>query len=332
MDKSDMPLHDFSQTHVLVIGDIIIDQYWFGEVKRISPEAPVPVVDLQTTENRPGGAANVALNLLSMGAQVKILGITGDDSHGDLLLELLQASGISSSGIIASVERKTTVKCRIMAHGQNLLRVDQEDSMDLSGREWLLVQKKFEELCQSQKPDVIILQDYNKGLLTQTSIRFFIDYANLNGIPTMVDPKNKNFFTYQGCTVFKPNKKEVQEALQASKDAEPGELNRILASKIQAEYFYMTMGAEGILVGTKDEYDIYPTRKRFIADVCGAGDTVLSIISLYWIKKIPPGTIARLANIAGGQVCGVTGVAPVDKAAFVEEIVRQEIFPDEHPG
>ena len=330
MHKSDFSVHDFSQTRVLVIGDIMIDQYWFGEVKRISPEAPVPVVDLQTIENRPGGAANVALNLISMGAQVKLLGITGDDSQGQLLQELLQLSGISSSGIITSGERKTTVKCRIMAHGQNLLRVDQEDAMDLTNKEWLLVQKKFEELCQSQKPDVIILQDYNKGLLTQASIRFFIDYANQNGIPIMVDPKKKNFFAYQGCTVFKPNKKEVQEALQAARDVEPGELYRILASKIQAEYFFITLGAEGMLVGSKDDYTIYPTRKRFIVDVCGAGDTVLSIISLYWAKKIPAGLIARLANIAGGQVCAVGGVAPVDKTAFLEEMEHQGIILDFH--
>lgn len=326
MDKADISLHDFSQTRVLVIGDIMIDQYWFGEVKRISPEAPVPVVDLQSIENRPGGAANVALNLRSMGAQVDIIGITGDDNQGSQLKDLLEATGIPSVGIIASGDRKTTVKCRIMAQGQNLLRVDQEETKDLTDKEWELVHKKFDELCDTRKPDVIILQDYNKGLLTRTSIRYFIDYANQKGIPTMVDPKKNNFFAYAGCTVFKPNKKEVQEALHVSKEVSPAELHRLLASKTEADYYFITLSAEGILVGTKDKADIYPTRKRPIVDVCGAGDTVLSVISLYWTKKIAPGMIARLANIAGGQVCGVAGVAPVDKNALLKEIENQDFI------
>jgi rfaE bifunctional protein kinase chain/domain len=312
-------LHDFSNTRVLVVGDVMIDQYWFGDVKRISPEAPVPVVDLKNVENRLGGAANVALNIHSMGAEVAVLGVVGSDSYGEEVVSLFKKHGIDASLIWHSDERRTTVKSRIMAQGQNLLRIDQEDKNDLSKKEHHTFENLFLKYCSEQLPDIIILQDYNKGLLTKRNIEFCISYANNHGIPTMVDPKKDNFFAYKNCTVFKPNKKEVWEALHAKNDTKLEDIHRLLTEKLHNGYNFITLGSGGIFVGSSETQNIYPTRQIAIVDVCGAGDTVLSIISLYWTKKLQPSLIAQFANIAGGQVCGVAGVAPVDKKIFVQE-------------
>ncbi|MBK6566460.1 MAG: hypothetical protein IPN49_14530 [Saprospiraceae bacterium] len=313
-------IHDFTNTYVLVIGDIMIDQYWFGEVKRISPEAPVPVVDLLKTENRLGGAANVARNLRSMGAKVEILGLAGNDNYGDEVVKLLKEESIGNDYLFLSNERRTTIKSRVMAHGQNLLRIDQEDAEDLSANEWQVCKTLFDKLISIRKPDVIILQDYNKGLLTKKSIPYFISVANENNIPTIVDPKKKNFFTYTGCTVFKPNRKEVTEALHVSGNENLEVIHEELHKRLKNKVNFITLGAEGIFVGTDLDKKIFSTKRRHIVDVCGAGDTVISLLALYWTKGLSTDTIAKLANIGGGQVCGITGVSPVNRTTFLEEV------------
>jgi rfaE bifunctional protein kinase chain/domain len=317
--KVSKDLHDFSNTRVLIIGDVMIDQYWFGDVKRISPEAPVPVVDLKNVENRLGGAANVALNIHSMGAEVTVLGVVGHDTYGEEVVTLFKNHGLDASLIWSSDQRRTTVKSRIMAQGQNLLRIDQEDKHELSKKEHDTFENLFTAYCSKHLPDIIILQDYNKGLLTKKNIEFCISFANKNGIPTMVDPKKDNFFAYKNCTVFKPNKKEVWEALHAKTDTNLSDIHKSLTEKLHNDYNFITLGSGGIFVGSAEEQNIYPTRQIAVVDVCGAGDTVLSIISLYWTKKLPASLIAQFANLAGGQVCGVAGVAPVDKKMFIQE-------------
>jgi rfaE bifunctional protein kinase chain/domain len=319
-------IHDFTNTYVLVIGDIMIDQYWFGEVKRISPEAPVPVVDLQKTENRLGGAANVARNLRAMGAQTDIIGIAGNDPYGKEVARLLKEESIGSDYIFFSDERRTTIKSRVMAQGQNLLRIDQEDAEDMTESEWLICKTLFDKTISERKPDIIILQDYNKGLLTEKSIPYFIAVANKYSIPTIVDPKKKNFFAYTGCTVFKPNKKEVTEALNVSGKENLELIHELLTKKLKNKVNFITLGADGIFVGTDTDKKIYNTKKRHIVDVCGAGDTVISILSLYWTKGLSPAKLAKLANIGGGQVCSVTGVSPVNRSAFLEEVENSHVL------
>lgn len=311
-------IHDFSKTKVLVIGDVMIDQYWFGEVKRISPEAPVPVLDLVSIEDRLGGAANVALNLLAMGASVYMIGLIGDDFSGQKVSTLLKEVGIDDQFMVCSAHRKTTVKSRMMSQGQNLLRVDSEDVNDMNESEWQHCKMKFDECLQTIKPDVIILQDYNKGVLTQTSIRYFIKNANHQEIPVMVDPKKNNFWEYKDCTIFKPNLKEVKDAL-GIQTIGYSDLHKKLIEKSGHQFHFITLGADGILAGDQTEYQHFPTKKRNIVDVCGAGDTVLAVISLYWSKGLPASKIAELANIAGGQVCSVAGVTPVNKKLLLEE-------------
>ena len=325
MSSHQNSLHDFSDTRVLVIGDIMIDQYWFGDVKRISPEAPVPVVDLQRTENRLGGAANVALNILAMGAKVSLIGILGADDFGDHAISLMKQEGIDCQYIVNSSERRTTVKSRVMAHGQNLLRIDQEDNLDMSSQEWSLCKSYFDSCLKSEKPDIIILQDYNKGVLTATSIPYFIKRSNEIGIPVLVDPKKNNFWAYKHCTVFKPNLKVIREAI-GDKNMSLEEMHVRLIENLDNVSSFITLGADGIFVGHHKNTGIFPTKKRNIVDVCGAGDTVLAIISLYWSKGTDPGAIARLANIAGGQVCAWAGVVPVDRDIFLQEVREMKIF------
>ncbi|MFZ1705783.1 MAG: bifunctional ADP-heptose synthase [Saprospiraceae bacterium] len=326
MTEQQKKIHDFSKTQVLVIGDIMIDQYWFGDVNRVSPEAPVPVVDLQKIENRLGGAGNVAINLKAMGANVDVIGITGHDENGKEMIRLLEKESIGNQFIIPSSDRRTTVKSRVMAHGQNLLRIDQEDCMPLSKLEWTNFISTFSNYTSQHKPDIIILQDYNKGLLIPDSIQFVINYANQHGIPTIVDPKKDHFFQYKGCTLFKPNKKEVLEAFGEKVDVNLRIINEQLLNKLQNKYNFITLGAEGIFVGSKIEQNIYETQRMNVIDVCGAGDTVIAILALYWTKSLPSSTLARLANIAGGQVCGVVGVAPIQKTSFLEEVFNQQII------
>lgn len=325
MDSPDNSLHDFSNTKVLVIGDIMIDQYWFGDVKRISPEAPVPVVDLQNTEIRLGGAANVALNILAMGAKASLIGIIGDDNFGLQSTALMNKEGIDCQYIVTSPERRTTVKSRVMAHGQNLLRIDQEDSHDMNASEWQLCRDNFQNYLKNEKPDIIILQDYNKGVLTEDSIVYFIKEANEAGIPVMVDPKKNNFWAYKHCTVFKPNLKEVREAM-GENNMSLEDMHSFLAKNLENDSNFITLGPDGIFVGSKNNAVIFPTKKRNIVDVCGAGDTVLAIISLYWSKGADSGTIARLANIAGGQVCSLAGVVPVQRDIFLKEVEEMKII------
>lgn len=318
-DNNPIILPDFSDLHVVVIGDIMTDRYLSGNVTRISPEAPVPVVDLASIENRPGGAANVAMNLLALGAQVTLISVAGDDQEGDLLIEICAGKGKINSDIVKIPGRKTTVKTRVMAGNQQLLRIDNEDKHDIDEKAINSVTGSLENLIKVKKIDGVILQDYNKGLLTQNLIQSIISICNENMIPTFVDPKEKNFFAFKGCTVFKPNKKEAQQAT-ANYGRDFHQIAMDIQKQLSNEITMITLGSEGVFIFESGEGLKYPTSPRVIADVCGAGDSVISVVSVCYLKGMTLPQIARVANIAGGQVCEIPGVALVSKNNIQREL------------
>lgn len=324
MDKnSDFFLPDFSDLHIAVIGDVMIDRYISGYVKRISPEAPVPILEWKTTENRMGGAANVALNLHELGAQVSLLSVVGDDKRSDILKESINKYNRIVCEFVKDKDRNTTVKTRIVAKNQQLLRVDSEDTHDVSDEKSLELLERLK-ICHAKKPiNGIILQDYNKGVLTEYSISKVIQWANHHSISTFVDPKEKNFFSYKNCTVFKPNKKEAAQALGAEWREDYNYVSGILRQKLHQKTTLITLSDEGLFIGDDQTSFMVPTTVRNISDVSGAGDTVISIVSLCYLKSIPLDQIGRIANLAGGQVCESPGVVPINLSQLVEELKKQ---------
>lgn len=321
----------FEQLRVLIVGDIMIDRYIHGAVSRISPEAPVPVVQLQQIEDRVGGAANVALNIKAMGATPYLCSVAGSDANGAALMALMAGYGLPSEGIVKSNTRTTTVKTRIIAQHQHLLRLDEEDTHDLSAQETELLIGAVNKLLDSIDIHVIIFQDYNKGVLTANVIQSIMDEAGRRGIPTTVDPKNKNFWAYHQATLFKPNLKEIQQQVSFAVGAEADSLQRAahyIREKLDNRYTLITLSDKGLFIENDGRYLLAPTHPRDIADVCGAGDTVISIASLAVALSLSIEDTALLANLAGGQVCEHVGVAPVDKEQLLQEfeLVRSGSF------
>jgi rfaE bifunctional protein kinase chain/domain len=320
MDYKQLP--DFSQLHILVIGDVMIDRYVIGNADRISPEAPVPVLNVHHTEDRLGGAANVCANIIAMGSRVTCLSIVGNDIAGATLRQMMSSVPKLDSTLYTSSDRLTTVKTRLISGSQQLLRMDSESKNYLEENEISGILTTFKGILRHQKIDGIILQDYNKGLLASHLITEIISEANKAGIPTFVDPKEKNFWVYKNCTLFKPNLKEIEGALN-QKIAPNHSLHNIINEKLSNEISIVTLGKEGIYYGSDENYGIAPARSRVIADVCGAGDTVISLVALCYCSKMPVEFIAKIANIAGGQVCEVPGVAVIDLDKLKSEFVHQ---------
>ncbi|MFT4762570.1 MAG: rfaE bifunctional protein kinase chain/domain [Paraglaciecola sp.] len=314
----------FNDLRVLVIGDVMIDRYLTGKVERISPEAPVPIVNLLDAENRLGGAANVALNLKALGATPILCSVIGKDEEGAIFLRILQENELVADGIFQSEERRTTVKSRVIAGNQHLLRMDSEDSHDLSAKEAAKLWDGLQDLFKSQKIDVLLLQDYNKGVLTKSVIHIAMVMATQHNIPTIVDPKFSNFWSYQNVTLFKPNLKEVEAALQRKVMPDLENLKQAsleMRQKLKNKYSLITLSEKGVFVDDGEEAVIIPTHPRSIADVCGAGDTVVSVAALGLALGIDIQLIAKMANLAGGQVCEKIGVVTVDKVVLEMEMV-----------
>lgn len=321
MTHSDLLAQSFSRLRVLVVGDVMIDQYLTGRVDRISPEAPVPVVHLQGIDNRLGGAANVALNLRTLGAQPLLCSVLGNDKSGAQFLDIMPRFGLDTSGILLSDERATTVKTRVIAQNQHLLRIDQEDQHDLTPREYEAFHERLHGYL-AQQPDLLIFQDYDKGVLTEPLIREVIAAARHKGIPVAVDPKRKNFWAYQGATLFKPNLKEVREALNLpipSDKASLREAAQRIREVLHNDITLITLSEKGLYIDRQEEAHLVGTRPRSIADVCGAGDTVISVASLAVALDMNLPEIAQLSNLAGGQVCEIVGVAPVNLDQLLRE-------------
>lgn len=315
----------FNDLNVMIVGDVMIDRYLTGHVDRISPEAPVPIVLQHSRDNRLGGAANVGLNVSAMGSKVYLCSVIGEDENANIFSELLEARNLTSEGILKSKTRRTTVKTRVMAGSQQLLRVDQEDSFDLSSEEEKLLLDKIVTILETAKIDVIIFQDYNKGVLTSGVIEGVIQKSQRLSIPTAVDPKFKNFWAYKGVTMFKPNLREIRDQCGFDIDTTIDSLDNASAfvkEQLNNQISLITLSEKGLYISNGQKSQIIPTKVRDLADVCGAGDSVISLAALGLAIGLDMESIAELSNHAGGQVCEKNGVVPVDKdqllAAFTD--------------
>jgi rfaE bifunctional protein kinase chain/domain len=313
---------------ILVIGDVMIDAYIWGHVDRISPEAPVPIVTVSKRTSMLGGAANVALNIKAMGAQPVLCSVIGFDNRGDEFIRLLEQESITYEGIIRSKKRITTTKFRVIGNNHQLIRVDEEVDRDLDQEEYSILFYRFEKLLSENQFDAIIIQDYNKGVLSTAVIDRIIKTASERGIPVTVDPKKKNFDHYRDITLFKPNLKELLDGCRVDIDIDDMEAVRDMVMNFQKRQnilnVLVTLSERGVFLCTKDEdmvqtYHI-PAHVRMIADVSGAGDTVVSVASLCLASRISPYDSASISNLAGGLVCERVGVVPVNKDRLLKEV------------
>lgn len=317
----DKIFQSFNKLKVLIIGDVMIDSYFIGKVDRISPEAPVPIVAVEKKENRLGGAANVALNIKALGAEPILCSIIGKDFQGDIFLDLLKNNQITSKGIIRSSSRITTTKTRVIGNNVQMLRIDEEKVEEITSKESNKLINLIEDLI--KEVDVIIFEDYDKGLLNSVNIQKIIQIANRNKIPTTVDPKKRNFLEYKNATLFKPNLKEIKDGLKTEVNLKEREnlikainnLKKILDNKMAL----VTMSENGVLITNYIDYYHLSAHVRNIADVSGAGDTVISVAALCLALKLDIQTIAYLSNLAGGLVCESVGVIPINKELLLKE-------------
>jgi D-glycero-beta-D-manno-heptose-7-phosphate kinase len=311
----------FKGKKVLILGDVMIDAYVYGSVKRISPEAPVPIINVESREKRLGGAANVALNIQALGATPVLCSVVGDDEDGQVFRKLLKEQGITDKGIIRSQKRITTVKHRVLAGSQHLIRIDSEMDTPLEPIDQKSLMNHIGELIKAC--DVVIFEDYDKGSLDEKIIQFTIQKANKAGKVTAVDPKKRNFLAYKNCTLFKPNLKELREGLDVQVDPTKKESVGAAVKKLQkaigCEQAIITLSEHGVFYHDGKKSGIHPAHLRRIADVSGAGDTVISIAALSLAVGMPLSTVAELANLGGGIVCESPGVVPVDAERLKEE-------------
>jgi rfaE bifunctional protein kinase chain/domain len=313
----------FSSIKVGVIGDVMLDTYWWGHVDRISPEAPVPVVALDKKEYRIGGAGNVALNLASLGARTSVLSMIGQDDDGAVLKKMFDGNNIGTAFLLPSASRITTNKSRIICRNQQMMRLDAEITSDLSTEDESNLLKQVEKYIQTEKPQVIIFEDYNKGVLTAGVIEKVIALCKNHGVITSVDPKRKNFFSYNSVDIFKPNLKEVKEGLNLLTDdinlSILEDIHRQLQGKLQHNISFITLSEKGVFYQQDGSSRIIPSHFRNISDVSGAGDTVIAVASLLYAATKNIDLMAEVANIAGGIVCEEVGTVAIRKDILLRE-------------
>jgi rfaE bifunctional protein kinase chain/domain len=311
----------FDKLRVLIIGDVMLDSYVWGRVERISPEAPVPVVTVDRRELRLGGAGNVLLNVQALGAEAIICSVIGTDSAGDQLEQQLCDRGLNCDGLIRSDTRITTIKERIIASSQQVVRVDTETDRYITDDERALLIAKAKELIPTCH--VVIFEDYDKGVLSKEAITEITDFAKEQGVPTVVDPKKRNFLCYKHTTLFKPNLKELREGLKLDFDVDDATEFQAavdqLKQTLDLKGALITLSERGVFIDFNGEQQRLPAHFRKIADVSGAGDTVISIAACCVALKQSPGVIAGLSNLGGGLVCESVGVVPIDKAQLKAE-------------
>jgi rfaE bifunctional protein kinase chain/domain len=312
----------FKNTKVLVLGDVMIDAYLFGKVERISPEAPVPVVAVTHKENRLGGAANVAVNLVALGAKPILCSVVGNDAEAKDLIELIKSNGIGAEGIIQSKERVTTIKTRVISQSTQMLRIDNEITDPLNQEDDSRLISKVKELL--KEADVIIFEDYDKGVISEHLISQITQEANALNIPIVVDPKKRNFMGYQKATLFKPNLKELREGFKRDFDIDNKQefesVCKDLMETMGLKNLFVTMSERGVMITNGIEFNYIPAHLRKIADVSGAGDTVISVASLCLAIGMTLKQVAQISNLAGGLVCEEVGVVPINKEKLIDEI------------
>ena len=308
----------FKLKKILVVGDIMIDSYSWGYVERQSPEAPVPIVNLQRKEDRLGGAGNVALNIKALGATPILCSVIGEDASGNKLLELLRQENLCTEGIVIDETRKTTTKTRIINNNEQIVRIDDEDLFDIKNEQNLLniIYSNLDLV------DVIIFQDYNKGVLTENIIANIIKSANQKNIPTIVDPKKKNFKNYKNCTLFKPNLKETVEGLNFNINDfnDIAKAAKKLKEIIKCDIVLITLSENGICINYDNKFLYTKAIQRNIIDISGAGDTVLAVASLCYSINMNYDDLSKICNIAGGLVCEKVGVVTINKEELIKEV------------
>ena len=320
---------NFNRINVLIIGDVMIDAYYFGKVDRISPEAPVPVVSVEKIESRLGGAANVALNIKAMGATPILCAVIGNDNDGTNFIRLMKEEKLTSEGIVKSSERITTVKTRIIGNKHQVLRVDSENDALLSGNENSQLLKAIKTQLDQNNIDVVIFQDYDKGVLSEGLIEEVVKLCATKNIPTATDPKKRNFKHYKHVSLFKPNLKELREGLNTSINPSASDEIEAAVDRLNAELkndiTFITLSEHGVFIKNNNSKKHIPAHTRSITDVSGAGDTVISVASLCLATNQPIEMIAEISNIAGGLVCESVGVVPIDKDQLLSEAIANLI-------
>ena len=319
----------FAGLKVMIIGDVMVDSYLWGKVERISPEAPIPIVALKKRENRLGGASNVALNIRAMGATPILCSVIGKDEKGDRFMDLLRQEKIGTKYILRSQGRITTTKFRIFGNNLQMLRVDEEVEHPLSEQDRKAFSKMICSLIATGGVDCIVFQDYDKGVITPELIGEVVALARKHSVPVTVDPKRKNFMEYKGVTLFKPNVKELKEGLKMELDpSDPATVmnaSQILIQKLDCTYVLATLSEHGVMISSKDRLSdrnlVIPSHVRSVADVSGAGDTVISVASLCLASKCTPYEVAFISNLAGGLVCEEVGVVPVNRDKLLKEVL-----------
>ncbi|WP_372752598.1 bifunctional heptose 7-phosphate kinase/heptose 1-phosphate adenyltransferase [Labilibaculum sp.] len=316
----------FSKYNVLIIGDVMVDAYIWGKVNRISPEAPVPIVSCVKRESRLGGAANVALNIKSLGANPILCSVIGDDDKGKEFLSLLQDIEQEQSGILVSDNRITTVKTRFISNNQHLIRVDEEDTHELANKIELDFTQHIKNLLDEHEIHAIIFEDYDKGVITKNLIDEITSCANKKEIPILVDPKKRHYNDYKNVSLFKPNFKEFVEGSNLL--LEKGDIQGLFAEakKFQNEMgikkLFITLSELGVFISNEKTYEHIPAEVRQIADVSGAGDTVISVAALCLAAGMNARQLASISNLAGGIVCEIPVVVPIDKAQLLAESIK----------
>ena len=314
---------DFSSIKVAVIGDVMLDTYMWGKVERISPEAPVPVVSLRKKDYRIGGAGNVALNLRSLNANVAVLSVIGNDDDGKSLKQLFDENKINTEFLLSSNNRVTTNKIRVISRNQQMMRLDNEVTHDLGYEDENRLILAMQQFIAQEKPQVVIFEDYNKGVLTELVIQKTIALCKHHGIITTVDPKRKNFFSYTGVDIFKPNLKEVKDGLNIIDDSVNEELlkqvHQLLKEKLHHHISFITLSEHGVYYEDANHHHIISSHLRNISDVSGAGDTVIAVASLIYTATKDVRLMAEIANIAGGLVCEEVGTVAIDKEKLLKE-------------
>ena len=316
----------FNNLKVLIIGDIMLDVYYWGDVSRISPEAPVPIVAVRKKESRMGGAGNVAINIQAMGATPILCSVIGNDSNGERLLKILKEKKLLTDGIVVSDDRPTTTKTRIISSNHHIVRIDDETDEYVGDKQTKKLLEQIQKFIESGKTDVIIFEDYDKGVISPGLIKKVVALAKKHKIPTVVDPKKRNFTAYNEVTLFKPNLKELKEGLGV--DVQAADLKHVqlvteqLRKKQKIENVLVTLSEHGVYINSEKEKKLVPAHVRNISDVSGAGDTVVSVAALCCALHLSPYETAYLSNLAGGQVIEKVGVAAVDKKQFLEEALQ----------
>ncbi|HEY4967753.1 MAG TPA: bifunctional ADP-heptose synthase [Puia sp.] len=316
----------FSSVKIGVIGDMMLDTYWWGNVERISPEAPVPVVTVDRKEYRIGGAGNVALNLASLGTPVSVFSVIGEDKDGQILTGLLEGKKIDTEYLLRSGERITTNKMRVISRNQQMMRLDSETLLPLNPKQEKELVSRVEDFIETQSPAAIIFEDYNKGVLTEHVIRTLVGICKTKSVLTAVDPKRKHFFDYTGVDIFKPNLKEAREALNLlMEDVNENSLAQIhnkLKQELKHQISFITLSEKGVFYDDGKESHIVPSHIRNVADVSGAGDTVIAVATLIYALTRDTRLMAEIANLAGGLVCETVGTVAIDKTRLLRECRR----------